>query len=96
VDRKKKYGHEKFYEPSPVHFMPWQIFFLMLTMIIKIKNIITNNLFIFMLGWVTHTCACLREGLESFSLGPKRLPKKGKDLIQEKYRLLGAADMLLY
>jgi len=68
----------------------------MLTMIIKIKNIITNNLFIFLLGWVTHTGACLREGLESFSLGPKRLPKKGKDLIQEKYRLLGAADMLLY
>lgn len=58
---KKKYGHEKFYEPSPVHFMPWQIFFfLMLTMIIKIKNIITNNLFIFnfqMLGWVTQKYA---------------------------------------
>jgi len=59
--KEKKYGHEKFYEPSTVHFMPWQIFFLMLTMIIKIKNKITNNLFIFkfscfqMLGWVTHT-----------------------------------------
>lgn len=39
--------------------------------------------------------ACLREGLESLSLGPKKLPKKGKDLIQEKSRIWGAADMRL-
>jgi len=38
--------------------------------------------------------ACLREGLESFSLGPKAFVK-AKDLIQRKSRILSAADMWL-
>ena len=38
--------------------------------------------------------ACLREGLESFSLGPKAYVK-AKDLIQRKSRILSAADMWL-
>ena len=36
----------------------------------------------------------LREGLESFSLGPKA-SVKAKDLIQQKSRILSAADMRL-
>ncbi|GMN20082.1 hypothetical protein TIFTF001_049994 [Ficus carica] len=38
--------------------------------------------------------ACLREGLKSFSLGPKA-SVKAKDLIQQKSRILSAADMRL-
>lgn len=38
--------------------------------------------------------ACLREGLESFSLGPKAFVK-AKDLIQQKSRILSAADIWL-
>ena len=37
--------------------------------------------------------ACLRKGLKSFSLGPKA-SVKAKDLIQQKSRMLSAADML--
>ena len=37
--------------------------------------------------------ACAKALFKSFSLGPKKLPKKGKDLIQEKSRILSAADM---